>query len=251
MTNIIFWDYDGTIANTEIVYKKATEEYLRKQNELLLDIPNEYFFKNISGHRPEEFLPKLIEDGFINSKIEPEALRQYYGVYFNELQKGTVKITEKIDLVIEKLSQKKDLIMCITSSSLKDTFMLKHTNVNNKILNKTFNIEENIYLCGCIKDCKFKPYPDIFLHALADIIKKYNLNINKNTNIIVVEDSTAGCQAGHSFKLEKNNEANITVIGYLGGTLIDNTKELLKNGADIVAKNYEELYTRIDSIFSK
>lgn len=250
MANIIFWDYDGTLINTEIIYKDSIEDYLKKQGQLLKEIPNEYFFKHLSGRHPEEILPKLEEDNYIKkgSPVTAQDVRQYYNIYFSELEKGTIEITKNIDSLIEKLAAKKDLIMCITSSSFRSSFILKRNNVDNKILNKTFDIEKNVYLCGSIENCEFKPSPDIFLYALKDISKKYSLNLTKDNHIIVVEDSAAGCQAGHSFKNKKGNEIDITIIGYLGGTLVDNTDQLLKSGADIVIKNNSDLYNTIESI---
>ena len=137
----------------------------------------------------------------------------------------------------EKLSKEDDLIMCITSSSYKHDFEIKNHSVNNKILNKIFKIEKNIYLCGNIENCKFKPEPDIYLYALNDIKNKYNLHLTKNDKLFIVEDSNAGCLAGLSFK-NKMKEIDTKIIKLISNKLISKTNDIK---ADFVVKNTNEL----------
>lgn len=244
---IIFWDYDGTLVNSEILYKKSIESYLKEKNYLLKNISDEYFFKNISGSHPEDFLKKLENDEYIkkNASIEPVEIKNYYTYYFSKLNLGEIKITDGIDSTIEKLSKDKNIVMAITSSSYTKDFSIKHKNVNNPILNSVFKIDKNVYLCGSIENCGFKPEPDIFLYALDDIVKKNNLTISSNDKVFIVEDSISGCKAAKAFKEKVSNKIRVEIIGYLGGTIIDNTKKLLDSGADIVLKNAVELYDEI------
>jgi len=241
---IIFWDYDGTLVDTEILYKKSIESFFQKQSLLLKEISDDYFFKNISGKHPEEFLSKLKADNFIkpNFNLNPEELRKYYFTYFNNLKNGEIKVTQDIDSLINKFSNINDIIMCITSSSFRRDFIVKSNNVNNQILNKYFDVDKNVYLCGAIDGCKFKPEPDIFIYAFNDIKNKYKLNINKKDCIFIIEDSIAGCQAGRAFKKLYNRIIDIIVIGYLGGNKIDNYNNLIKNGADFIAKDTNRLF---------
>ena len=44
---IIFWDYDGTLVDTEMWYKKSIIAYFKENDILLKDITNDYFFKNM------------------------------------------------------------------------------------------------------------------------------------------------------------------------------------------------------------
>ena len=168
-------------------------------------------------------------------------IKKYYTKYFDELKKGEIKITKDIDKVVEKLSYNDDAIMCITSSSYAHDFNIKHSNITNSTLKNIFNLNKNVYLCGEIEGCRFKPQPDIFEFAFNDIIKKYNLKPSKDDNIIIIEDSIAGCKAGHQFKEKFKDKINITVIGYLAASIIDNSKNLLQNGADITIKDADNL----------
>ena len=240
---IVFWDYDGTLVDTEIIYKDSLISFFDKNNYTLKKLDNYYFFKNISGRHPEEFLQNLKEDGYIKQdvNIDPIKVKEYYTEYFKKLDVGEIKITNNIDTVIKKLMNNKDVIMCITSSSYNHDFLIKHSNITNKTLKEYFKIGKNVYLCGEIKNCNFKPSPDIFEYAFNDIIKKYNLNISKNDNLFIIEDSTAGCKAGYKFKNIFKNKINITIIGYDIIQVLDNSDKLLQSGADVVAKNSSDL----------
>ncbi|HSQ97495.1 MAG TPA: HAD family phosphatase [Rickettsiales bacterium] len=242
---IIFWDYDGIIVNTEPFYKKSIEEYFKEKNLLLKDISEEYFFEHISGKHPEDFVLKLKIDGFIKNNIDVNCqdVKTYYSNYFKNLKKGEIKVIENIDNIIEKLSKLDNLIMCITSSSFIHDFEIKNRNIDNEILNKNFAINKNIYLCGSIINCKFKPFPDIFNYALNDIIKKHKLNLTEKDELFIIEDSVAGCCAGLAFK--KNiNKLQIKIIGVNINPYI-NAKNLIESGADIVLNNADDIYSII------
>lgn len=237
---IIFWDYDGTLVDTEIWYKKSIINYLKEKSILLKNISNDYFFKNISGKHPEYFIEKLKQDGYIakNSIIDSNKIKKYYTDFFKNLKIGDIKIIDNIDKIIEKLSKEDDIIMCITSSSFIHDFEIKSHSANSEILNKLFKINENIYLCGNIENCKFKPAPDVYLYALNDIKNKYNLHLTKKDKLFVVEDSNAGCMAAMSFKNQVKN-INVKVIRFISNHLI-NTKD--SEQTDFIAKTSAELY---------
>lgn len=236
---IIFWDYDGTLVDTEIWYKNSIIAYFKEKNILLKNITNDYFFKNISGKHPECFVNKLKQDCYIKNDfvIDIEDIKKYYTNFFKKLKIGDIKIIDNIDKIVEKLSKEDDLIMCITSSSYKHDFEIKNHSVNNKILNKIFKIEKNIYLCGNIENCEFKPEPDIYLYALNDIKNKYNLHLTKNDKLFIVEDSNAGCLAGLSFK-NKMKEIDTKIIKLISNKLISKTNDIK---ADFIVKNTNEL----------
>lgn len=246
---IVFWDYDGTLVNTEPIYKDSLNAFFEEKKYELKPITDEYFFKNIAGRHPEEFLEKLTNDGYIkkNLHIEPMDIKKYYTKYFDELKKGEIKITKDIDKVIEKLSEDKNIIMCITSSSYAHDFNIKHSNIANSTLKNIFNLNKNVYLCGEIEGCRFKPQSDIFEFAFKDIVNKYNLHFKQNDNIFIIEDSIAGCKAGHAFKEKFADKANVVVIGYLSAAVLDNSSNLIQNGADITIKTAEELFEYIKS----
>ena len=234
---IVFWDYDGTLVDTELLYKRSIEQYLKDNNLLIKSISDEYFFDFISGKHPEDFVPKLKKDGLAkNVNINNDEVRKYYTEYFKSLRQGEIKIVKGVDSVVEKLSELNSIIMCITSSSFKHDFQIKHDNVNNKILNENFVLNKNIYLCGSIENCHFKPAPDIFIYAFNDIVKKHKLNLTKNDELFIIEDSIAGCGGGFSFKNIINDKIKVKVIG-VNIAKYKNNNELLNNGADIVVNN--------------
>lgn len=234
---IVFWDYDGTLVDTELLYKKSIEEYFKNKNWLLKSISNEYFFEFISGKHPEDFVSKLKKDGLVkNLNIDNNEVREYYTEYFKNLKQGEIKIITGVDSVVKKLSELSSIIMCITSSSFTHDFEIKNSNVNNKILNENFTLNKNVYLCGSIDNCHFKPAPDIFVYALNDIVKRHKLNLTKADELFIIEDSIAGCGAGFSFKKIINNEVKVEVIG-VNIAKYKSNNELLNNGADIVVNN--------------
>lgn len=237
---IIFWDYDGTLVDTEMWYKKSIIAYFKENDILLKDITNDYFFKNISGKHPEYFIDKLKQDGYItkSSMININEIEKYYTDFFKKLKVGDIKINDNIDKIIEKLSKKDDIIMCITSSSYLHDFKIKSDSANSEILNKLFKIGENIYLCGNIENCKFKPEPDVYLYALNDIKNKYNLHLTKNDKLFVVEDSNTGCIAAISFK-NQVKDIDVKVIRFTSNHLV-NTTDFEKT--DFIAKNSNELF---------
>lgn len=242
--NIIFWDYDGTLVETEYFYKKSIEEYFKKHNLLLKDIPNEYFFEYISGKHPEDFVLRLKTDGFIktNINIDCDDIKKFYTEYFKKLKQGDIKVVKNIDTTIEKLSKLNNTIMCITSSSFTHDFQVKNSNVKNAILDKNFILEKNIYLCGSIKNCHFKPAPDVFILALNDIIKRNKLSLNERDKLFIIEDSATGCLAGLAFKKIIAEKAKVKIIGLNINPYI-NSKDLIENGADIVINNTSDLYS--------
>ncbi len=247
---IIFWDYDGTLVNTEVTYKQSLESFFEINGYSLKKLDNEYFFKNIAGKHPEEFLEKLEKNGYIkpNLNIDPMEIKKYYTLYFDNLEKGQIQITKGIDRVIDSLSKNDNVIMCITSSSYIHDFTIKYTNVENEILDKNFNVDKNVYLCGSINGCRFKPEPDVFIYAFHDITEKYKLKPTPNDKIIIVEDSATGCKAGKQFKNICKDKINIEVIGYLGGAVMDNSKVLIDSGADIIIKDAKELSEHLKTL---
>ena len=103
---------------------------------------------------------------------------------------------------------------------------------------KDLQIGENIYLCGNIENCKFKPEPDVYLYALNDIKNKYNLHLTKNDKLFVVEDSSTGCIAAISFK-NQVKDIDVKVIRFTSNHLVDTTDF---EKTDFIAKNSNELF---------
>ena len=239
---LIFWDYDGTIVNTEVVYRQSLISFFQSNNLLNKEITKECFYKYIAGKHPEEFVSILQKDGYVKDvDINLNDIKDYYRYYFNHLKYKEIQIVDGLDILIKKLSEQKNTIMSIVSSSWLIDYNIKSKNANNKILNNIFDINKNIYLAGEIENCRFKPEPDCYIYAFKDVIDKNNISIQKEDEVFIVEDSIAGCQAGASFKALNKDKINITIIGFLGGTEIDNSKILLSNCADIIAHNTQEL----------
>lgn len=249
MTKIIFWDYDGTLVDTETIYKRSIISFLKENKLLLKDIEDEFFYKYIAGHHPGAFIAKLKEYEIIANLEDINAFNigEYYNTFFSNLKPGDIKIIDNIDKIIEKLMKFDDIIMCITSSSFKNDFMIKSNNINNKILNSCFNINKNVYLCNTTKGILCKPNPDIFNYAFNNIKKQYNLNTTQNDQLFIIEDSEAGCKAGKSFKIENGDKINVKIVGFTAGMKVDNYKQEYKNkllsvGADTIIDETESLF---------
>lgn len=248
MTKIVFWDYDGTLVDTETAYKHSLIYFLNEKKLALKPLDDNFFYKFISGNHPEGFLNEMEKQGYIANAndISSDDIRIYYDKYFASLKKGDVKVIDNVDNIIGEIAKQKDIFMCITTSSYPKGFEIKNSKVNSPILDSIFKLDKNIYLCGAISDCKFKPSPDIYFYAFQDIVKKNNLQPTENDTLFIVEDSKTGCIASNNFKNTINSKINVKIIGYTAGMQYEPYKQeyinkLIDAGADLIANNSKDL----------
>ena len=103
------------------------------------------------------------------------------------MRKVVLRMNEQFKYeIIKKLVEFDDIIMCITSSSFKNDFIIKSNIVNNEILNSYFNIDKNVYMAGDVGNKKLKPDPNVFLYAYKDVLLKNNLKDSDNILVMGV-----------------------------------------------------------------
>lgn len=168
----IFWDNDGILVDTEVLYFKANKEIFSGLGvELNEDTYAENFLKRSKGvwHLAEQM-------GY--SKDEIIELRNKRNKIYSGLLETNLKIIEGAEDVLKKLHGK--LQMGIVTSSRRDHFEIIHSRTG---FRKYFDFEITSDECS-----ETKPSPKPYLTAL----EKSGLNKDE---IIIVEDSERGLKA--------------------------------------------------------
>jgi len=175
MIKAIFWDNDGVLVDTEILYYRACKETFASIGiDLSEDLYIEYFLKKGSGtwHLAEQ-------KGLNNDAIVK--LRQERNKIYSDLLRNHSKVMEGVQQTLDKLHGK--FTMGVVTSSRKDHFDIIHQNSG---LLKYFD-----FVLTSEDYTKTKPSPDPYLKAVA----KTGL---KKEECIVIEDSERGLRAALS-----------------------------------------------------
>ena len=259
---LIFWDFDGTIANSEkkvyLILKKYIKEKIPNAIINIDKFTDEFYFKNCVGKKfYEDF--KILGDNIIidYSKITEDILNDilnYLEIELNNIKDGEITFTKNMDKLLLKLSKEKNIKMVIDTNARKSDLILKSKPLKNDIINEIIE-KNNVYAApGLSKDYKYlnfekykniaKPNPAIFIYAIEDLLKQ-NIEIE---NIIIIEDSPPAIKGGKNFTecdFVQNKFKNITIVGYTAGEHKPDGKVLLENGADVIIDNAEDLYNYI------
>lgn len=183
MIELIIFDCDGVIVDSEIVANKSSAMTKR---ELGWDISDEEHMLMFCGHGPDS---PVIQDAWARLPDEYHAKSQARRI---ELMKAELQPIPNIKTVLENL----ELPFCMASNSLVDkiNFMLDLTDLSHLF-------EERVFSSQHVE--KGKPSPDLYLHA-ADTMGV------APEKCLVVEDSIPGATAGIA--------ANMNVLGFVGGS---------------------------------
>lgn len=175
MIKAIFWDNDGILVDTEILYYRANKKIF---GQIGIDLTEEIFIEN--------FLIKskgtwhlAAERGL--SKEQISLLRNERNKLYSRLIENELKVIDGVEETLQKLHGK--YMMGIVTSSRKDHFETIHKNTN---LLRYFNFTLTY---GDFKEPK--PDPEPYLKALE-------LTGFKKDECIVVEDSYRGLTAALS-----------------------------------------------------
>ena len=184
----VYWDLDGTIANTEL------EAHLPAFNKSFKDLSlNWYWDKNtyidllkINGGRNRiSFFAKNmnvdISDDFV---IQIHKKKQEH--YLNLINEGFVSLKTGVNRLINELSSKNVRHFIVTSSSRNQVQLLVNKLFNHNDLFEFFITSDDVDL--------LKPHPMPFLKAIK-------LSGIKISNSIVFEDSNPGLISAFSAKL--------------------------------------------------
>ena len=236
---IICWDFDGTIITSGNIYKKIFLDYIKPD---ILDKNNNFFsnfFAESGGKHPINIFKELKENNFLKENIE-------FNIYeinkkFNEEVKNNgLSLTKGILDIFKKLSQHKNVIMAIVTSTNINNFIIKFNSPVLSELKKYFSLEKNIYICEEVGNKEPKPSSNGYIYAINDILTKNNITQTNNT-IIAIEDAVSGCISASNTKKELSKNNKLIVIGYNTSAPKSKNDILLKNGADYVFNNSKEL----------
>lgn len=218
---LVIFDMDGTILNT-LQDLADSCNYILQQYQMPLRTVEEIRFFVGNG------IPKLIQRAFpknTDEKLLQNALKDYIEYYEKNACVKTCPYEGIVDL-LQTLKQKGFLLAVNTN---------KVNEAANILCNKFFpDIFD--FVLGSSKDLPTKPNPEGVFRIIRNIeetaLKNNPEKINLN-NVFFVGDSDVDIQTGR-------NAGVGTVIGVDWG--FRGTDFLLKHGANVVAKNPEELF---------
>ena len=190
--NLVIWDFDGVIADSEKIWLKNRQESLNKKFNLNWDfqITNKYLggMSDITKRQVLNNMGYKTDDAFWKNQIEKD---------MEVMRCDGLEVTPYVEEIIKKLPKQ-----CIATGGIKEK-----TNIKLEVIgfwNKYFN-DQNVFTVDMVK--KGKPEPDIFLFA-AQAMKE------EPKNCIIIEDSIAGMIAAQ--------RAGIDVIAFLGCDMYHN-----------------------------
>lgn len=190
--NLVIWDFDGVIADSEKIWLKNRQESLNKKFNLNWDFQttNKYLggMSDITKRQVLNNMGYKTDDAFWKNQIEKD---------MEVMRCDGLEVTPYVEKIIKKLPKQ-----CIATGGIKEK-----TNIKLEVIgfwNKYFN-DQNVFTVDMVK--KGKPEPDIFLFA-AQAMKE------EPKNCIIIEDSIAGMIAAQ--------RAGIDVIAFLGCDMYHN-----------------------------
>tara|TARA_B110000263_G_C15272716_1_gene494303 strand:+ start:408 stop:1067 length:660 start_codon:yes stop_codon:yes gene_type:complete len=216
--NIIF-DFDGVIADSEILVARAFSKFLKSQNIQF----SEKEFSIYAGKKTIQIIDELSEKFKIKDQkvFFDEIMNISNNIYSSDLQPV---------IGVNNFLENNSRNIFIGSNSLKKRIIIGLKNIK---LDHFFT-DDKIFSFDLVKNPK--PHPDIYLK----IIKTHNLNKNET---IIIEDSSVGVQSGVA--------AGIKVVGLTAGGHWHEGRckqELIDSGASYLINNYEKLMEKINSL---
>ena len=184
----VYWDFDGTIANTEL------EAHLPAFNKAFCDFGLNWHWKkseyigllNINGGKNRiSYYSRIVSKYLSNeSIIEIHKKKQHY--YLEYIKKNKVKLKTGVYRLIKELHTKNIRQFIVTSSSKLQVDIL------NQYLFPEFNPFEFIISSDDVHFCKPNPYPYLKAISMSGI---------NPSNSIVFEDSNTGIKSALDAKL--------------------------------------------------
>ena len=200
--NLIIWDFDGVIADTEYLWMENRRKLLKKYFNINWDLKTTNH--HLGGMHWMTRLQTLQKMGFdVDKKFEDEATQLDWQV----LSKGISLIPG-----IEKIFAHTEIKQCIATGGTKEKTEAKIKAVHIDDIFPSYKI----FLSEMV--AQGKPAPDLFLFAAEKMDEKPE-------NCLVIEDSLAGLTAGLAAKMEtiafvgskmNNNDEYISQVQALG-----------------------------------
>lgn len=216
MSNLLIFDFDGVIADSECVANAGLAETVTELGvpTTLEDSYNQYMGRTFSG---------------VVSQVESIIGRKLPANFWNEFQTRTIaefrQVLKFVDGAEKFIDEFSHIPKCIASNSSPERL-----DACKDVLGLHAAFETNVFSASNVRHGK--PHPEIFLAAA-------NKMGVKPSRTVVIEDSISGVQAGVS--------AGMTVIGLLAASHIQmRQRDQLKNaGAHHIADSFAEVKTYV------
>jgi HAD superfamily hydrolase (TIGR01509 family) len=185
--DLIIWDCDGCLVDSEVIASRVELEYLQS---LGLNLTLDDYIDTFAGKSMKDALPLI--DKLAGKPIAQVVDRTAFRQCIAEAFEAYLKPIEGLPQVLQALQ----VPMCIASGSEKDriTHSLKIAGIDHFFADNIFTSHEVE---------KGKPAPDVFLYAAQRMNKQPK-------SCLVIEDSVHGIHAAQA--------AGMTVFAYLGGS---------------------------------
>ncbi|MBR5599407.1 MAG: HAD family phosphatase [Alphaproteobacteria bacterium] len=194
--NLIIWDFDGVIADSEKIWIKNRQNILNEKFNLGWDFETtNNYLGGMSDKSKRDVLTGLgiiTDDAFWNECLNKD---------IECIKNKEMKVTPFVEDIIKSLNK-----YCIATGGVFIKTIEKLKSID--FWNKYFN-ESNLFTVDMVS--KGKPEPDLFLYAC-------NKMGEKPEDCLVIEDSLVGITAA--------KRAGIEVIAFLGSEMYQNDKYL-------------------------
>ncbi len=192
----IIWDFDGVIADTEMIWVENRRVLLNENYNLNWDIKTAY--QHLGGTSDVTKDLRLKELGiYVDDAFWKKALEMDYVA----LSKGAMMLTENVKDVLSSFNGRQ----CVATGGI-----LSKTKAKIKSLGLEEYFDDSNLFCADMV-AYGKPEPDVFLLAQESMGWK-------KEECVVIEDSFAGMIAG--------KRAGIRTIAYVGNAAVDKEKYL-------------------------
>lgn len=221
MKNLIIWDFDGVIADTECLWMENRRQLLKKYFNIGWDL--ETTNHHIGGMNWKTRLETLQKMGYaVDKSFEDEA---------TIMDLAMLELGISLTPGIEEIFAQKNIKQCIATGGTADKTKRKLAAVG---ISQMFP-ENKVFLAEMVK--RGKPAPDLFLLAAEKMGEKPE-------NCVIIEDSLAGLTAA--------KKSGAEVIAYVGGKMNNNPEFIRKvknlgiqniydNMADVAAHIFTEM----------
>jgi HAD superfamily hydrolase (TIGR01509 family) len=222
MGRAIIFDFDGVIADSEVLSNTVLAEIV---SELGVPTTLEDSYRDYMGKRFHDVIAAI--EKTVGRALPPSFGEEYQGRTLQRFRQELAPIAGAREFIDKFI----DVPRCIASSSSPDRLA-----VCLDVLDMTGLFEGRVFSASEV--ARGKPYPDIFLHAAAQIGVP-------SSDCIIIEDSASGVIAGQA--------AGSIVIGLLAaGHIRDGHAATLKEaGAHHLAADYVELERIVGELLAR
>lgn len=223
-TELVIFDCDGVLVDSENIFKGSQREVLEQQN---IFVTEEWLNQNTHGFQLEDTLRSV--GNLSGTEVDRTAfLKQYEEMLTNKFTFSLQKMKGIFEICNNLLNMEKYFCLATNGEAETTDLKLKSTGLD------TYFGRDVRFFASQVK--MPKPAPDIFQYA-AEIMGQ------SSENCVVIEDSPFGVIGAKA--------AGMYTIGFLGGSHTqvfgreNYSRKLYDAGADIVIDDYSELFSAL------